>query len=220
MTIHSLYIYDRHCACVYYQDWHRTRRPKPAADGGLLPGVCATMSASASAAEAASSNALAAAFGSPRNSLLSSSSGVVVAEARSPLLPTLAPSAPVAPQQPGITSTGLPFDEEAKLVYGVIISLRNMVKKLSGKDEQFTAYRTSAYRLHLFETASGYKFVMLSDPGADSLRFVMRQIYVGPFLDYVVRNPLVSMDSKEHGIDNEYFRMAVDRMVRGLSVFS
>ena len=64
-----------------------------------------------------------------------------------------------------------------------------------------------------------YKFVMLSDPATDSLRFVMRQIYVGPFLDYVVRNPLVAMDSKEHGIDNEYFRMAVDRMVRGLSVF-
>ena len=124
---------QRHCACVYYQDWHRTRRPKPAADGGLMPGVCASMSASASAAEAASSNALAAAFGSPRNSLLSTS-GVVVAvnEARSPLLPpTVSPA--VAQQPPGVTSTGLPFDEEAKLVYGVIISLRNMVKKLSGK---------------------------------------------------------------------------------------
>jgi hypothetical protein len=31
------------------------------------------------------------------------------------------------------TGGGLPFDEEAKLVYGVILSLRNMVKKLSGK---------------------------------------------------------------------------------------
>ena len=28
---------------------------------------------------------------------------------------------------------GLPFDEEAKLVYGVVMSLRNMVKKLSGR---------------------------------------------------------------------------------------
>jgi hypothetical protein len=27
---------------------------------------------------------------------------------------------------------GLPFDEEAKLVYGVVLSLRNMVKKLTG----------------------------------------------------------------------------------------
>jgi hypothetical protein len=28
---------------------------------------------------------------------------------------------------------GLPFDEEAKLVYGVVLSLKNMVKKLSGR---------------------------------------------------------------------------------------
>lgn len=29
---------------------------------------------------------------------------------------------------------GLPFDEEAKLVYGILFSLRNMVKKLSSKE--------------------------------------------------------------------------------------
>lgn len=73
--------------------------------------------------------------------------------------------------------------------------------------------------MHLYETLSGYKFVMLSDPNTDSLRFVLRQIYSGPFIEYVVRNPLVQMDSKERGIDNEYFRTSTDRMVRGLSVF-
>lgn len=80
-------------------------------------------------------------------------------------------------------------------------------------------YRTSTYKLHLYETVSGYKFIMLSDPNADSLRFVLKQIYSGPFLEYVVRNPLVQMDSKEYGIDNEYFRTSTDRMIRGLSVF-
>lgn len=88
------------------------------------------------------------------------------------------------------------------------------------REEQFVNYRTSAYKLHLFETLSGYKFVMLSDPKADSLRFVLRQIYTGPFLEYVVRNPIVKMDSREYGVDNEYFRTSVDRLVRGLSVFS
>ena len=73
--------------------------------------------------------------------------------------------------------------------------------------------------MHLYETLSGYKFVMLSDPSADSLRFVLRQIYSGPFLEYVVRNPLVDMDYKERGIDNEYFRMSTDRLIRGLTVF-
>jgi hypothetical protein len=33
------------------------------------------------------------------------------------------------------SSTGLAFDEEAKLVYGVILSLRNMIRKLSGRYE-------------------------------------------------------------------------------------
>lgn len=80
-------------------------------------------------------------------------------------------------------------------------------------------YRTSAYKLHLYETVSGYKFVMLSDPNSDSLRFMLRQIYIGPFLEYVVRNPLASMDSRERGIDNEYFRASIDRLVKGLSVF-
>ncbi|KIK27752.1 hypothetical protein PISMIDRAFT_92842, partial [Pisolithus microcarpus 441] len=132
---------------------------------------------------------------------------------------------PSASTVPPTTSAGsrtntLTFDEEAKLVYGVILSLRNMIKKLSRRDEQFTSYRTSTYRLHLYETLSGYKFVMLSDPSTDGLRFVLRQIYSGPFVDYVARNPLVSMDSREQGIDNEYFRASVDRMIRGLSVFA
>lgn len=104
-------------------------------------------------------------------------------------------------------------------MYGVILSLRNMIRKLSGKDEQFVNYRTSAYKLHVYETASGYKFVMLGDPNGDSLRFILRQIYIGPFLEYVVRNPLATMDSREQGIDNEYFRASIDRLVRGLSVF-
>jgi Sybindin-like family len=87
------------------------------------------------------------------------------------------------------------------------------------RDESFVNYRTSTYKLHLFESVSGYRFVMLSDPNAESLRFVMRSIYTGPFLEYVVRNPLVPMDSRERGVDNEYFRASIDRLVRGLSVF-
>ncbi|THU95647.1 snare-like protein [Dendrothele bispora CBS 962.96] len=211
MTIYSLYIYDRHCTCVYYQDWHRTRRPKPAVEGGILPAV---------SQEPFDPNPTSASsYTSPRNTLLSSS-GVVVAMNDAISQQTASPLLKAPPSATTIASTGLSFDEEAKLVYGVVLSLRNIIKKLSGRDENFVNYRTSAYKLHLFETFSGYKFVMLSDPSTDSLRLVLRQIYVGPFLEYVVRNPLVNMDSKVTGIDNEYFRASLDRMVRGLSVFS
>jgi len=218
MTINSLYIYDRHCICIYYQDWHRTKRPKPAVEGGILLAVSQAVSAAAPT-QSEGNSGLASGFSSPRNTL-SSSTGIVVAmnEGLNQLPTTPQSQLPIGSTV--TSSTGLPFDEEAKLVYGVVISLRNMVRKLSGRDEQFVNYRTSAYKLHLFETVSGYKFVMLSDPKTDSLRFVLRQIYVGPFLEYVVRNPLVKMDSREHGIDNEYFRASVDRLIRGLSVFS
>jgi hypothetical protein len=71
------------------------------------------------------------------------------------------------------------------------------------REEAFVSFRTSAYKLHLYETLTGYKFILLSDPLADSLKFVLRQIYTGPFLLHVVRNPLVEVDSRETGVDND-----------------
>ncbi|KAG8900243.1 TRAPP subunit bet5 [Tulasnella sp. 403] len=194
MTIYSLYIYDRHCACIYYHDWHRLKKPKPANEGVLLPNVT----------KGDVSN--------PRNTL-NTTSGVVVASGETQL-PSAGPSA--------TAGNALPFDEEAKLVYGVLLSLRNMVKKLSGREETFVCYRTSNYKMQLFETITGYKFVMLTDPSAanDLVRNGLRQIYIGPFLDHVVRNPLITMDSRESGIDNDLFRAGVDRIVRHVTIFS
>ncbi|KAL1410353.1 Trafficking protein particle complex subunit BET5 [Vanrija albida] len=190
MTIYSLYIFDRHCDCVYYHDWHRTRAVR--ATAADRPGV----------------------------HRLAPPPGPGGANTRESIFSARSATTPIPPVAPAPSSAGLPFDEEAKLVYGVVLSLRNMVKKLSGKDEAFTSYKTPQYRLHLYETLTGYKFVLLSDPAADSLRFVLRQIYTGPFIEFVVRNPLIEMDSRTQGIDNDQFRGAVDRHVRGLSIFA
>ncbi|KAN0091106.1 Sybindin-like protein [Tylopilus felleus] len=208
MTIYSLYIFDRHCACVYYQDWHRTKYLKPAVEGGILNAVSRAVAPQPVDTSTTNTSAVS----SPRNTL-SSTTGFVVAIGQDVFAPPQ--TQPDAPR-----SNTLPFDEEAKLVYGVMSSLRNMIKKLSTKDEQFTSYCTSTYRLHLYETLSGYKFVCLSDPATDGLRFVLRQIYSGPFVNFVVRNPLVPMDSREQGIDNDYFRASVDRLIRGLFAFA
>lgn len=113
----------RHGVCIYYQDWNRVTRAKPAEEGKILPGV----SRAASAQFGATPDS---AFSSPRNTL-SSSSGVVVAVNEA--LATLTGARDQAPQYPRRPSAGLPFDEEAKLVYGVMLSLRNMVKKISGR---------------------------------------------------------------------------------------
>ncbi|KAG8972645.1 TRAPP subunit bet5, partial [Tulasnella sp. 427] len=141
---------------------------------------------------------------SPRNTL-TVTSGIVIANNES-----TPPTVSLAPPASSANLTSLPFDEEAKLVYGVILSLRNMTKKLTGRDETFVNYRTSTYKLHHYETISGYKFAMFTDPNTatDAIRFVLRQIYTSPFIEFVVRNPLIDMDSRENGIDNEHFRTA------------
>ncbi|KAG8956214.1 TRAPP subunit bet5 [Tulasnella sp. 424] len=199
MTVYSLYIYDRHCQCVFYHDWQRVKKARPANEGIMLSHVSASTDIT-----------------SPRNTL-SVSSGIVIASTDS------APPTPaIAPPVSSANLTSLPFDEEAKLVYGVILSLRNMAKKLSGRDETFVNYRTSTYKLHHYETISGYKFVMFTDPNtaADTIRFVLRQIYTSPFIEFVVRNPLIDMDSKDSGIDNDHFRTAVDKMIRNLAIYA
>lgn len=117
----------RHCQCVYYQDWNRTRRPKPAVEGGgILPGV--------SRAVAPTIDRIPANLTTTPHNAFTPSSGVVIAVSDDSAPPSSSQlQVASSPHSPQTTSTGLPFDEEAKLVYGVIISLRNMVRKLSGR---------------------------------------------------------------------------------------
>lgn len=118
--------------------------------------------------------------------------------------------------------TNLLFDEEAKLVYGVIFSLRNMIKKLAGRDEPLHCYTTSTYTLHLLTTPTNQTFVLLTSPMTESLRNLLKSLWRGPWLDFVVRNPLVSIDSAKSrkGIDNEMFRRSVENLMRSAVVFN
>nr|XP_019012215.1 uncharacterized protein I206_03059 [Kwoniella pini CBS 10737]OCF50996.1 hypothetical protein I206_03059 [Kwoniella pini CBS 10737] len=194
MTIYSLYIFDRHCDCVYYQDWHRTKPTRAPSSQNYKPGVhrIPMITNNINSEETFNKESIfSKSLGSQNenkdhNSLISNNS---ISNDKDKKLNSL--------------PKGLPFDEESKLVYGVILSLKNMVKKLSGKDEAFTSYSTSSYKLHLFDTPTNYRFVLLSDPSSDSLRFILRQLYVGPFLEYVIRNPLVKIDNRIEGIDND-----------------
>ncbi|KAJ8664106.1 hypothetical protein O0I10_000384 [Lichtheimia ornata] len=86
------------------------------------------------------------------------------------------------------------IEEEAKLVYGVVFSLRNFVRKLSADQDEFISYRTSTYRLHYYETPTGLKFVMNSDANTESLRAVLKQIYVQLYVDFVVKNGLMKFE--------------------------
>ncbi|KAJ3105570.1 TRAPP subunit bet5 [Phlyctochytrium planicorne] len=90
-------------------------------------------------------------------------------------------------------TSGENAEEEAKLVYGVVFSLRNVVTKLvTGKpsNEGFISYKTNVYKLHYYETLSGMKFVLMTDPDCESMRDTLRQIFGSIYVEYVVKNPL------------------------------
>lgn len=90
---------------------------------------------------------------------------------------------------------------------------------LSSDDDSFQSFSTSIYKLHYLHTATSYHFVLLTSPMAESLRFLLRQIHTGPFTDWVIRNPLVDLDSNNgKGIDNEQFRKSVEKLVLSINV--
>lgn len=216
MTIYSLYIFDRHCDCVYYQSWHRTTPIRAGKD--VLPGVAPDVSLATLNAQTDPLNPQAI----PPSSQHHTGAAVLPSTRLQEQRQAQAGLSASRPSAPPSQKKGLPFDEESKLIYGVLFSLRSMVKKLSTREEEaFIAYRTSSYKLHLFETLSGYKFVLFSDANVESLRFVLKSIYQTAFVEFVVRNPMITMDSKVSGkgIDNQAFRQAVHSFVSSLSVF-
>lgn len=73
---------------------------------------------------------------------------------------------------------------DAKLIFGTVFSLRNMVRKLGGEDDAFISYRTGQYRLHYYETPTNLRFVLLTDTATLSMRNVLHQIYINLWVEY------------------------------------
>jgi hypothetical protein len=76
--------------------------------------------------------------------------------------------------------------DDAKLLFGTVFSLRNMVRKLGGDDDAFISYRTSQYKLHFYETPANLRFVILTDTATLSMRNVLHQIYINLWVEYGV----------------------------------
>ncbi|KAK6363930.1 Trafficking protein particle complex subunit BET5 [Exophiala oligosperma] len=109
---------------------------------------------------------------------------------------------------------GLSADDDAKLIFGTVFSLRNMVRKLGGEDDSFLSYRTSQYKLHYYETPTNTKFVMLTDTKSGSMRIALQQIYVNCYVEYVVKNPLSPVEHPGGiGVDNELFEASLEQFV-------
>ncbi|EPE34094.1 SNARE-like protein [Glarea lozoyensis ATCC 20868] len=107
--------------------------------------------------------------------------------------------------------------DDAKLIFGTVFSLRNMVRKLGGPDDSFISYRTGQYKLHYYETPTSIKFVMLTDTQSLNMRNVLHQIYVNLYVEFVVKNPLSPVEHPGgEGVANELFELALDQFVKGV----
>ncbi|KAL6832650.1 snare-like protein [Trichoderma camerunense] len=124
----------------------------------------------------------------------------------------------MAAEGPGTAAPVLSTSSDnAKLVFGTVFSLRNMVRKLGGDDDAFISYRTGQYKLHFYETPANLRFVMLTDTGSASMRNVLHQIYINLWVEYVVKNPLAPVEHKGGaGVNNELFELGLDQFIRGM----
>jgi hypothetical protein len=70
----------------------------------------------------------------------------------------------------------------------------------------FISYKTSTYRLHYYETPTGLKFVMNSDPNTESLRLVLKQIHIQLYVEFVVKNGLMRFDDTRWEISHGFLQ--------------
>ncbi|KAJ1740292.1 TRAPP complex subunit bet5 [Coemansia sp. RSA 1821] len=123
------------------------------------------------------------------------------------------------------SSRNTAMEEEAKLVYGVVYSTRNIINKFNGKDSPqggnpggFMSFATSTYRLHYYEAPTGVKFVLNTDVNTTSMQPVLEMIYRNIYVEYVVKNPLFAIDPlASTPIENDYFRAVLNNYIREIS---
>uniref|UniRef100_A0A0G4FEH0 Trafficking protein particle complex subunit n=1 Tax=Chromera velia CCMP2878 TaxID=1169474 RepID=A0A0G4FEH0_9ALVE len=79
---------------------------------------------------------------------------------------------------------------EVKLISGLLFSLKNFSQKVAPMaSPSFNSFSTLFYKLHCFESPSGYKFLFMTDPSVPDLREDMRKIYAEIFVEHVVKSP-------------------------------
>ena len=110
---------------------------------------------------------------------------------------------------------GISLEEEFKLMYGMIFSIKSLISRLSASSSKdgFLGYSTSNYKLNFYETPTGLKFVLNTDTNVASARDALQHIYSNLYVDYVVRNPV---QRPGEWIDSEMFKSQLDSYIQSL----
>ncbi|XP_012262529.1 trafficking protein particle complex subunit 1 [Athalia rosae] len=117
-----------------------------------------------------------------------------------------------------LNKSGITKEEEAKLMYGMLFSIKSFINKISPLDPKdgFLHYKTSKYTLNYLETPSGLKFVLNTDNSAQNVRNLLQQLYGQVYIEFVVKNPLCKLNEP---IQSELFKTKLDELVKSSPYF-
>lgn len=106
----------------------------------------------------------------------------------------------------------------AKLLFGMIFSLKNISKKLGEEIDhnQLRSFSTGNYRVHFFETLTNFKFVLVSDLEVDNLQKQLQELHANIFVKTVVFNALSPIEFGENKISNPNFIQKSDAFLKSL----
>ncbi|KAI1504214.1 Sybindin-like protein [Biscogniauxia marginata] len=221
IQVYSFYIFDRHTECIYSKLWHaaaahqqQPHYPAPPSSSHHPHPPPSSSSSSSHQHQSSTSQQLQQAASSITNG--STAAATATTTTTSTAATTAATNNNHNPRGGGYNSANRAAND-AKLIFGAVFSLRNMVRKLGGEDDAFISYRTAQYKLHYYETPTNLRFALMTEPGAMSMRNVLHQIYINLWVEYVVKNPLSPVEHKGgDGVRNEMFEMGLDKFIRGL----
>jgi len=108
--------------------------------------------------------------------------------------------------------------QEAKLMYGLLYMMKQFSSRISPKQpcDGFNSFCTPDYRLHLFESGTGIKFVMRTDPAVPHCEDDLLVIYSRIYVDLVAKNPQLKVHEP---ITADQFKEQLNEHIRGLRYF-
>uniref|UniRef100_A0A224XZE7 Trafficking protein particle complex subunit n=1 Tax=Panstrongylus lignarius TaxID=156445 RepID=A0A224XZE7_9HEMI len=117
-----------------------------------------------------------------------------------------------------LKNSGITREEEAKLMYGMLFSIKSFVAKISPLDMKkgFLCYKTNKYALHYLETPTGLKFILNTDVNAHDVRELLQKIYSQVYVEYIVMNPVCKLDEP---IKSELFKEKLDELIKNSPFF-
>lgn len=117
-----------------------------------------------------------------------------------------------------VKQSGISEVEEAKLMYGMLYSLKSFANKISptgANKNQYLFYKTNKYALHMMETLSGLKFVLNTSPGATGVQEFLQQYYLKIWVEYATSNFLWPGGTT---IESALFKTKSNEFIRNSSI--